>query len=159
MADARAAGAASLGARGARGQEAARSGPRAAVSLRHTQLEGDTLIITAAHTIIYAKDAEKARAFFRDVLKLKSADAGGGWLIFALPPAELAFHPATEGGKHELYFMCDDIEQTIAWLKGKGVSVTKPISDQSWGRLSAFEIPGAGEMQIYQPKHSSPLAR
>ena len=114
-------------------------------------------MITGAHTILYCEDADKARAFFRDVLKFPSVDAGRGWLIFALPPAEVAAHPA-EGnpGSHEMYLMCDDIHKTVADLKTKGVEFVGDISDQRWGTLARLKIPGGGEMGIYQPKHPIP---
>ena len=93
-------------------------------------------MITGAHTILYSPDADALRAFFRDVLGFPSVDAGGGWLIFALPPAELAAHPADAGGRHELYLMCDEIEATVADLKAKGVEFTAPVSDEAFGRLT-----------------------
>jgi|SRR3954470_1978495 catechol 2,3-dioxygenase-like lactoylglutathione lyase family enzyme len=112
-------------------------------------------MINGAHAIIYAKDAAKARAFFKDVLGWPSVDAGRGWLIFAMPPAEVAAHPAEgdEVGRHELYLMCDDVERTVAELKGKGVEFTGPPKDQGWGILCTLKIPGGGEMGLYQPKH------
>jgi catechol 2,3-dioxygenase-like lactoylglutathione lyase family enzyme len=115
-------------------------------------------MITGAHAIIYSRDAEATRAFLRDKLGLsRSVDAGGGWLIFALPPAEVAVHPDASGGRHELYLLCDDIEATVAQLKARGVEFTAPISDQGWGRLTSVKIPGAGELGLYEPRH--PLAR
>jgi catechol 2,3-dioxygenase-like lactoylglutathione lyase family enzyme len=90
-------------------------------------------MITGVHAVIFTTDAERDHAFFRDVLELPSIDAGGGWLIFALPPAELAAHPAEEGGQHELYLMCDDIHSTVADLEAKGVDVARPISDEGSG--------------------------
>lgn len=118
-------------------------------------------MITGAHTIVYAKDAAKVRAFFRDVLGFPSVDAGRGWLIFALPPAEVAAHPADEGdeGSHELYLMCDDVKKTVEELKGKGVEFTRPITDQPWGLLTTFKLPGGEEMSLYQPKHPIPPHR
>lgn len=116
-------------------------------------------MITGAHTIIYANDAAAARAFFKDVLGFPSVDAGGGWLIFALPPGELAAHPSdapAENGRHELYLTCDDVKATVAELEGKGVKFTKPISDQGWGLLTALRVPGAGEIGLYQPRHALP---
>jgi predicted enzyme related to lactoylglutathione lyase len=119
-------------------------------------------VIAAAHVLIYADDAEKARAFFRDVIGWEHVDAHDGWLIFALPPAELGFHPTRDetppSGRHELFLMCRDIEQTVAELKEKGVELTKPIEDEGFGLVTAIEVPGAGQIQIYQPKHASPLA-
>jgi catechol 2,3-dioxygenase-like lactoylglutathione lyase family enzyme len=114
-------------------------------------------MITGAHAVIFTKDAERDRAFFRDVLEFPAVDAGGGWLIFALPPAELAAHPAEEGGQHELYLMCDDVEATIADLKAKGVDVARPVSDEGFGLLTAIQLPGGGELGLYQPRHPSPL--
>lgn len=116
-------------------------------------------MINGAHTIIYSKDAAKARTFFQDVLGLASVDAGRGWLIFALPPAEIAAHPTEEGaesGRCELYLMCDDIKRTMEELKRKGVEFAKPVSDQPWGLLTYLKIPGAGEVGLYQPKHPLP---
>jgi catechol 2,3-dioxygenase-like lactoylglutathione lyase family enzyme len=114
-------------------------------------------VIAGAHTIVYADDAEAARAFFRDVLGFGAVDAGDGWLIFALPPGELAVHPGPPAG-HELFFMCHDIEATVGELTGRGVEFTTPISDEGWGLLSRFAVPGAGEIGLYQPRHASPLA-
>ena len=102
-------------------------------------------------------DAEKVRAFLSDVLELPSVDAGGGWLIFALPPAELAVHPADGTPRHELYLMCDDIEVTLAELRAKGVKVAREVSDQGWGLLAAIRLPDGTDFPIYQPRHASPL--
>lgn len=115
-------------------------------------------MITGAHAIIFTGDAEGLRAFLREVLGFSSVDAGDGWLIFALPPAELAAHPADEGGnRHELYLMCDDIHATVEELKNKGVEFTRPISDEGFGLLTAFAVPGGGELALYEPRHASPL--
>jgi len=114
-------------------------------------------VITGIHAIMFSPDAEKVRAFFADVLGLPSADAGGGWLIFALPPAELAVHPADGAGRQELYLMCDDIHATLAELQGKGVEVARGVSDQGWGLLAAIRLPDGGELPIYEPRHRSPL--
>jgi predicted enzyme related to lactoylglutathione lyase len=108
------------------------------------------------HAIVFSPAAEKVRAFFSDVLDLPSADAGGGWLIFALPPAELAVHPADDGGHHELYLMCDDIHATLAELRDKGVDVARDVSDQGWGLLAAIRLPDGSEFPIYQPRHPLP---
>ena len=114
-------------------------------------------MITGIHAIVFSPAAEKVRAFFADVLDLPSADAGGGWLIFALPPAELAVHPADGDGRHELYLMCDDIQATLAELRDKGVEVARDVSDQGWGLLAAIRLPDGEELPIYEPRHRSPL--
>jgi hypothetical protein len=88
------------------------------------------------------------------VLGLRAVDAGGGWLIFALPPAELACHPAQDdSGRHELYLMCDDLEATIAELRAKGAEFVAPISDEAWGRVTRLNVPGGGELALYEPRH------
>ena len=114
-------------------------------------------MITGIHAIVFSSNAEKVRAFFADVLGMPSADAGGGWLIFALPPAELAVHPAADAGRHELYLMCDDIQATLAELRGREVEVARDVSDQGWGLLAAIRLPDGSELPIYEPRHSSPL--
>ena len=113
-------------------------------------------MITGVHAIIYTEDADKLRAFFRDVLELPSVDAGGGWLIFALPPAELAAHPTAEGSRHELYLMCDDVHAVVEELRRKGVEISAPISDEGFGLLTAITLPGGGELGLYEPKHPIP---
>jgi catechol 2,3-dioxygenase-like lactoylglutathione lyase family enzyme len=113
-------------------------------------------VITGLHTIVYASDADAARAFFRDVLGFPHVDAGDGWLIFRTPPAELATHPAAEPGL-EMYLMCDDIEATVADLTAKGVVFTAPVADRGWGLLTELKVPGAGTLGLYEPKHPSPL--
>jgi predicted enzyme related to lactoylglutathione lyase len=119
-------------------------------------------MITGTHAIIYAQDADKARAFFRDVLEWPHVDVHGGWLIFRLPPAELGIHPTGDGagpaagppnGHQELYLMCDDIATTMAELAAKGVEFTAPPQDLGFGVLARLQVPGAGEIGIYQPKH------
>jgi catechol 2,3-dioxygenase-like lactoylglutathione lyase family enzyme len=116
-------------------------------------------VIVGAHAILFAEDADAARAFLADVLDLRSVDAGGGWLIFALPPAELACHPTSpaDSGRHELYLMCDDIHATLAELRGKGVEVTRDAADQGWGLVAAIRLPDGSELSIYEPRHPSPL--
>ena len=114
-------------------------------------------MITGAHAIVYSRDADADRAFFRDVLGFDSVDAGGGWLIFELPPAELAAHPDSSGERHELYLMCDDIPATVAELGGRGVEFARPVSDEGFGRLTAIRLPGGGEVGLYEPRHPSPL--
>jgi predicted enzyme related to lactoylglutathione lyase len=110
-------------------------------------------VITGVHAIVFSPEAEKVRAFFADVLELPSVDAGGGWLIFALPPAELAVHPADGATRHELYLMCDDIDATLADLRGKGVEVAQDVSDQGWGLLASVRLPDGSEFPLYQPRH------
>jgi catechol 2,3-dioxygenase-like lactoylglutathione lyase family enzyme len=110
-------------------------------------------VITGAHAVIFSKDADADRAFFREVLGFAAVDAGGGWLIFALPPAELAAHPDEEGGRQELYLMCDDLERTTEELKAKGVELGRPVSDEGWGLLTAIRLPGGGELGLYEPRH------
>lgn len=114
-------------------------------------------VITGMHAVLFSKGAEEARGFFTDVLGLSSVDAGGGWLVFALPPAELGIHPDEEGGRHELYLMCDDIEATVAELRGKGVEFNGPVSDQGFGLMAWLRLPGGGQMGLYEPRHASPL--
>ena len=113
-------------------------------------------MITGMHAIVFSPDAARVREFFADVLNLRSVDAGGGWLIFALPPAELAVHPADGDGRHELYLMCDDNQATLAELRAKGVEVARDVTDQGWGLLAAICLPDGGEFPIYQPRHPSP---
>jgi catechol 2,3-dioxygenase-like lactoylglutathione lyase family enzyme len=114
-------------------------------------------MITGAHVIIYSNDAEADRAFLRDVLHFTHVDVGGGWLIFALPPSELAVHPAQKSGAHELYLMCDDVEAFRAELKAQGVK-TGPVQNQGWGMLTQVTLPGGGALGVYQPRHASPPA-
>jgi predicted enzyme related to lactoylglutathione lyase len=116
-------------------------------------------MITGVHALIYANDAEKARAFFRDVLEMPHVDAGHGWLIFALPPAELGIHPTNEADSrvtHEVYLMCDDLQATIEELQRKGVEFARPVADRGFGLMTAMTIPGGGELGLYQPKHPVP---
>ena len=113
-------------------------------------------MITGMHAIVFSPDAAKVRAFFADALDLPSVDAGSGWLLVALPPAELAVHPADGDGRHVLYLMCDDIHVTLAELLAKGVEVARDVSDQGWGLLAAIRLPDGGEFPIYQPRHPSP---
>lgn len=113
-------------------------------------------MITGVHAVIFTTDAEADRAFFRDVLELPSVDAGGGWLIFALPPAELASHPADVDGHHELYLMCDDVHATVEALKAKGVEFSRSVADEGFGLVTAIRLPGGGELGLYEPKHPTP---
>jgi hypothetical protein len=109
-------------------------------------------VITGSHMIVYSRDAKADRAFFRDVLEWPNVDAGRDWLIFKLPPAELAVHPTDGAESHELYLMCDDLEATIDWLADKGVSCAA-VTDEGWGLLTAIRLPGGGELGLYQPRH------
>ena len=116
-------------------------------------------MITGMHALLYSRDADATRALVRDVLGFSSVDAGHGWLIFALPPAELGIHPVEEGveGRTELYLMCDHLESTITELRGKGVELARPVSDQGWGRVTAIRLPGGGELGLYEPRHPTAL--
>ena len=112
-------------------------------------------MITAVHTLVYAHDAEAARAFFVEVLGWPNVDAHDGWLIFGTGPSELAVHPVSEGSPqhHEITLMCDDLEATVAELTAKGARFTREISAASFGRITYVEVPGAGDLMIYQPRH------
>ena len=114
-------------------------------------------MIIGAHVIVYSQDAEADRAFFRDILGFKSVDAGHGWLIFALPPAEAAFHPDEENDRHELYFMCDDLQAEMSALKKKGVACSD-VHNERWGSITKIKLPGGGHVGLYQPKHPTALA-
>jgi catechol 2,3-dioxygenase-like lactoylglutathione lyase family enzyme len=113
-------------------------------------------MIFGAHVIVYSKDAVADRAFFRDVLGFKPVDAGHGWLIFALPPGEAAFHPAGENDRHELYFLCDDLPGEMASLAEKGVRCSE-VQEERWGSITKVRLPGGGGIGIYQPKHPTAL--
>jgi len=115
-------------------------------------------MIFGAHTVIYSKDAEADRRFLGDVLGLVSVDVGRGWLIFELPPGELAVHPAAENGAHELYFMCDDLKAEIAALKEKGVECAE-VEEARWGSVTKIGLPGGGAVGLYQPKHPLAITR
>ena len=114
-------------------------------------------MIHGAHVILYSKDADADRAFFRDVLGYRFADAGHGWLIFALPPAEVAVHPSEGSEKHELYLMCDDVHAFVAEMKTKGITCGE-VSDQGWGVLTSITLPSGAKLGVYQPRHASPIA-
>ena len=114
-------------------------------------------MITGVHAVVYSPDAERVRAFLAEVLGFASVDAGGGWLIFALPPAELAAHPAQDAtGRHELYLMCDDLQETVQELEGKGVELSRPIRQERWGLVTAIRLPDGGELGLYEPRHPLP---
>jgi catechol 2,3-dioxygenase-like lactoylglutathione lyase family enzyme len=112
-------------------------------------------MISGAHVVVYSKNAEADRIFFGDVLGFKSVDAGRGWLIFALPPAEAAFHPADRDGVHELYLLCDDLKAEMAALARKNVNCSQ-VQEGRWGSTTKVALPGGGTIGLYQPKH--PLA-
>ena len=112
-------------------------------------------MIFGAHVIMYSQDADADRAFFGDILGFPSVDAGHGWLIFALPPAELAVHPADDPA-HELYLMCDDLGAEIQALRAKGVRCSE-VEEARWGSVTKIPLPGGGEVGLYQPRHASPL--
>jgi catechol 2,3-dioxygenase-like lactoylglutathione lyase family enzyme len=115
-------------------------------------------MITGAHVIVYSRDPEADRAFFRDVLKFSSVDAGHGWLIFALPPAEAAFHPAEKNDVHQLYFMCDDLKAMMEWCKQQKVKCGA-VKKERWGILTEITLPGGGRIGVYQPKHPTAIGR
>ena len=116
------------------------------------------MAIIGMHALLYSKKDEATRSFFRDVLGFASVDAGRGWLIFAMPPTELAIHP-TEGEEyHELYLMCDDIDATIADLRAKGVA-TQPVQDRPWGRVTQLTLPSGAELGVYEPRHPVAIAK
>jgi hypothetical protein len=112
-------------------------------------------MINGAHVIIESADAEADRAFLRDVIGFQAVDVGGGWLIFALPPSEAAIHPADESGRHELFLMCDGVEAEVERLRDHGVACD-PITEVSWGRLTALRLPGGGKLALYEPRHARP---
>ena len=112
-------------------------------------------MITGAHTIIYTTDPEADRAFFRDVLELPNVDAGGGWLIFGLPPAEVAFHPTEEAPRHAFFLLCDDVEKFAARMGTLDVACTA-IVDEPWGRLVDITLPGGGLLGVYEARHERP---
>jgi catechol 2,3-dioxygenase-like lactoylglutathione lyase family enzyme len=115
-------------------------------------------MIFGAHVVVYSKDAEADRTFLRDVLGFQSVDAGHGWLIFALPPAEIAVHPAEENGRHELYFMCDDLHAEMAALAAKDVRCSA-VHAERWGSIAKIGLPGGGEVGLYQPRHPLAISR
>lgn len=115
-------------------------------------------MINGAHIVIYSKDPEAGRAFFRDILKFPAVDAGHSWLIFKMPPLEAAFHNSEKNDQHELYLMCDDIASTLKELTSKNVEVSG-MTDQRWGKLASLTLPSGGKISIYEPAHPGPLQR
>jgi hypothetical protein len=112
-------------------------------------------MINGAHSIIYSANPEADRAFLRDVLGLPHVDVGQGWLIFGLPPAEVAVHPADKNDVHELYLMCRDVEALLETLNLRDIQST-PVEDQGWGLVTRVTLPGGGSLPIYQPRHARP---
>src|SRR5437660_1059324 len=112
-------------------------------------------MITGAHSIIYSTNPEAARAFLRDILKLPHVNVGHGWLIFGLPPAEVAVHPSDKNNVHEFYLMCDDVKKFVATMKEHNISC-HDIQDQGWGVLTHVTLPGGGKIGVYQPRHARP---
>ena len=114
-------------------------------------------MIIGGHSIIYSKNPEADRAFLRDVLRLPNVDVGGGWLVFGLPPAEVAVHPSEKNNVHEFYLMTDDVEAFIADMKGNGIACS-PARNLGWGVLTEVTLPGGGKLGVYQPRHARPKA-
>ena len=114
-------------------------------------------MLIGAHSIIYSTSPDADRAFLRDVLTLPNVDVGGGWLIFGLPPAEVAVHPSNQNGVHEFYLMCDDVEALVAEMKNRSIDCG-PLQDQGWGVITHVTLPGGGKLGIYQPRHARPKA-
>jgi predicted enzyme related to lactoylglutathione lyase len=112
-------------------------------------------MIDGAHVIIYSKDAEADKAFFRNVLKFGNVDVGHGWLIFKLPPAEVAVHPSDENDLHEFFLMTDDLDLEMTRLKKASIAC-EPVSTQGWGRMTRITLPGGGKLGLYQPRHERP---
>jgi catechol 2,3-dioxygenase-like lactoylglutathione lyase family enzyme len=110
-------------------------------------------MFTGAHVVLYSRDPEADRVFLRDVLGFRGVDAGGGWLISKLPPAEAAVHPTEGPPKQELFLMCPDIETALADLAAKGVTISHPVRDMRWGLLAAIKLPSGADLSLYQPRH------
>jgi catechol 2,3-dioxygenase-like lactoylglutathione lyase family enzyme len=115
----------------------------------------DGVMLNGAHIILYSRDAAADRAFLRDVLGLAHVDVGEGWLIFALPPAEVAVHPGDKNDEHELFLMCDDVDAFVAAMVAQQVTCA-PIADRGWGRVTQISLPGGGRLGVYQPRHARP---
>jgi len=112
-------------------------------------------MFSGTHVVLYSSDAEADRVFLRDVLGFRNVDAGDGWLIFKLPPAEVAVHPTEGQPKQELYLMCLDLEAAVADLAAKGVTISQPVMDLSWGSLATIKLPSGADLSLYQPRHST----
>src|SRR4051812_38437318 len=115
-------------------------------------------MISGFHTIIYSKDAEADKVFFRDVLKLTNVDVGHGWLIFGLPPSELAIHPSSDNDRNEIYLMCDSIKEFVQEMAKHNITCSE-IQDQRWGQLVQLTLPGGGKLGVYEPRHERPEPR
>lgn len=113
-------------------------------------------MINGAHAVLFSPDADEVRAFLGDVLELPAVDAGHGWLIFGLPPAEIAVHPAEAAGSRQLYLMCDDIAATVAQLREKGVEFTGPVDEERWGLTTGIRLPDGSQLGLYEPRHPIP---
>lgn len=116
-----------------------------------------TSMIVGAHSIIYSAKPDEDRAFFRDVLQLPKVDVGGGWLIFGLPPSEVAVHPSDKNDTHEFYLMCEDVEAFVAAMKERDIDCG-PVQNRGWGLLTQVTLPGGGKLGVYQPRHARPTA-
>jgi hypothetical protein len=114
-------------------------------------------VIIGAHSILYSRNPDADRAYLRDVLGFPSVDVGGGWLIFGLPPSEVAVHPSDENDVHELYLMCDDVKAFIAGMKKRGIAC-RPVQSPDWGMLTHVMLPGGGKLGVYEPRHARPKA-
>lgn len=112
-------------------------------------------MINGAHLIVYSKDSEADRAFFQDVLGLSHVDVGDGWLIFGLPPSEVAVHPSKKNGVHELYLMCEDVNAFVKAMKTKKIAC-EAVQNQGWGLLTSITLPGGGKLGVYEPRHARP---
>lgn len=123
----------------------------------HVGNQGGFSMIIGAHSIIYSINPDADRAFLRDVLKLTNVDVGGGWLVFGLPPAEVAVHPADKNDVHEFYLMCDDIKELSAEMKKHNIA-SGPVQNRGWGLLIQISLPGGGKLGIYEPRHTRPTA-
>lgn len=115
-------------------------------------------MITGMHVILYSRHAEQVRGFLADVLEFRSVDAGGGWPIFAAPPAELAVHATDAEPEHEVYLMCDDVNAVVARLAERGIQTEPPVADRGWGLLTTLVLPGGERLGLYEPRHPSPLS-
>jgi hypothetical protein len=113
--------------------------------------------IIGVHTIMFGDDADRIRAFLREVLEFDEVDAGGGWPIFKAPPSEIAAHPSSTPGHYELYLMCDNLDQTMADLEAKGVEFTSDVHAESWGLITSIAVPGGGELGLYEPRHPTAI--